>query len=223
LARRLSLLPVVLLLLLPVAAAAEGETAQDLVYEAADAIDAAVEKRRMGESVAADRLLNDAEDYLVLAERLEPDLSQIRFERARLFHVDGQADVAETMLTDAMAAELEIVDHARAVTLLNAIRTDLGKPTITAQWRTATNARNVGVGLLVGGAIASVVGYVVSFSALSDGAYNQEPINGLQRDVGLVTAAIGGGFMVGAGITVVGGQVQLGQVEAILPGPWRLE
>ncbi|MCP4868477.1 MAG: hypothetical protein GY898_07140 [Proteobacteria bacterium] len=222
-ARRLSILLGLALALTPAAASAEEESAQDLVYEAADAIDAAVEKRRMGESVAADALLNDAEEYLVRAERIDPDLSGIHFERARLFHVDGQADVAETMITDAMQEEFSIVDHAQAVTLLNSIRVDLDKPTVTAQWRSATGSRNFGVGMLVGGAVVSVIGYALSFSALSSGAYNQEPIDATQRDAGLVTAAVGGGFMVGAGITIVVGQVQVGQVEAILPGPWRLE
>lgn len=224
-ARRLSLLLGLglALALAPAAASAGDESAQDLVYEAADAIDAAVEKRRLGESIAADGLLNDAEEFLVRAERIDPDLSRIRYERARLFHVDGQADVAETMITDAMKAELSIVDHAQAVTLLNSIRLDLKKPTVTAQWRSATGARNFGVGMLVGGAVVSVIGYALSFSALSDAAYNQTAVDGTQRDAGLVTAAIGGSFMIGAGITIVGGQVQVGQVEAILPGPWRLE
>jgi hypothetical protein len=223
LARRLPLLFGLFLLLSPAGVAAEGETAQDLVYEAADAIDAAMEKRRMGEPIEADRLLNDAEEYLVRAERIEPGLSRIRYERARLFHVDGQADVAETMIMEAMADDMGIVDHAEAMNLLNTIRTDLDKPTVTAQWRGATQAGRMGLGFLVGGAIASVVGYAISFSAVSDAAYDQVPIDAAQRDAGLIAAAVGGGFMIGGGITIVGGQVRFGQLEAILPGPWRLK
>ncbi len=225
-ARRLAIaVGLAVALAVPAGALAEDDlTAQDLVYEAADAIDAAVERRRMGEPIVADRLLNEAEDFLVRAERIDPDLGRIRYERARLFHVDGQPDVAETMILDAMqGTTLPIVDHAAAVTLLNSIRTDLGQPTVTQEWLSSTRTRDAGVGLFVGGAIASVVGFSIAFGAISEGAYQQVPIDGARRDVGLITAAIGGGVAIGGGITIVGGQVRVGQLETILPGPWRLE
>jgi len=70
---RLLLVPLIFLAGLPAGALAQEapeQRARDLLYEAADAIDAAQERIRSGYQLEADRLLTQAEQYLDKAERL---------------------------------------------------------------------------------------------------------------------------------------------------------
>ena len=218
------LLTFVLSLLVAPAAAQDADmSAQDLLYEAADAIDGAVREQQAGRDLEADRLLNRAEDFLNRAERIEPGLGRIAYERARLLRVDGDPDTAEKVLLGAMASpNLAIGDHTEAVSLLDSIRYDLGQPPVSVQWRRATSARNVGLGMLLGGAVASVIGYSVAFSTLADATYERSAVDAPRQQAGMALAAVGGGLAVGGGGLTIGGQVQVAQLESILPGPWRL-
>lgn len=214
----------ILLAWVPPAAAQESElSAQDLLYEASDAIDAALRERQSGRDLEADRLLNRAEDFLNRAERLDPALGRVSFERARLLRVDGEPDTAERVLLEAMAGpRLEFSDHAEAVILLDTIRYDLGRPPVGLQWRRSRGARDVGLGMLLGGAVASIIGYSLAFSTLADATYTRSPVDAQRQQAGLVMAAAGGGFAVGGGVLTIGGQVQVVRLESVLPGPWRL-
>jgi hypothetical protein len=210
------------LLAVPLEVRADDLDARDMVYEAADAIDQAVEELRQGRQTEADRLLTTAEEFLDRAERLDPSLSRVTYERARLYKVDDQPDVAEALLLGAMTERLEISDHVQAVELLDDIRADLELPTIGEEWRRATAARDLGVGMLIGGAIASIVGYGIGFQSLAGATYQQQEVDVLQQRVGLGIAAGGGGVALGGGFVMIGGQVKVRRLEAILPGPWRL-
>lgn len=197
-------------------------TAWDLIYEAADSIDQAAAKVQAGQQLEADRLLTRAEQFLDRASRADPSLSRIAYERARLCRVDGQPDLAEGILVRAMAEQMEIADHVRAVALLDAVWHDQGGPPLAARWRRARLPRDLGTGMLVAGAVASLVGYSVAFSSLAETTYAQaEPDLPVQR-AGLGICAGGGGVALAGGVLAIGGQVQMGKLERILPGPWRL-
>ena len=220
------LVPIIILVCVPVGAAAQvapEQTARDLLYEAADAIDEAEDRIRAGSQLQADRLLTQAEQYLDKAERLDPTLSRVAYERARLYQVDGQPDIAEGILLVAMTEQLRISDHVQAVGLLDQIRQELDKPTIGLEWARARTTRDLGIGVLIGGAITSIIGYSVAFSSLAGSTYDRaEPDLATQR-AGLVISAAGGGIALGGGIVTIGGASRVGKLEAVLPGPWRLE
>ncbi len=222
---RLLLVPLIFLAGLPAGALAQEapeQRARDLLYEAADAIDAAQERIRSGYQLEADRLLTQAEQYLDKAERLDPTLTRVAYERSRLFQVDGQPDIAEGILLVAMAEQLQIGDHVQAVGLLDRIRRDLDKPSIGLEWERARTTRDVGVGMLIGGAVTSIVGYSIAFSSLAGSTYQRaEPDLAAQR-AGLVMSAAGGGVALGGGIVTISGGSRVHKLEAVLPGPWRL-
>jgi hypothetical protein len=220
------LVPLIVLLCFPAGAAAQvasEQTARELLYEAADAIDEAQDRIRAGSQLEADRLLTQAEQYLDKAERLDPNLTRVAYERSRLYHVDGQPDIAEGLLLQAMTEQLRISDHTQAVDLLDRIRRDLDKPSIGLEWSRARTSRDVGIGVLIGGAITSIIGYSIAFSSLSESTYaRSEPDIAAQR-AGLVLTAAGGGIALGGGIVTIGGASRVGKLEAVLPGPWRLD
>lgn len=220
------LVPLLLLLALPASARAQvppEQTARDLLYEAADAIDAAQERIRAGYQLEADRLLTQAEQYLDKAERLDPSLSRVAYERSRLYQVDGQPDIAEGILLTAMTEQLQIGDHVQAVGLLDEIRRELDKPSIGLEWSRARTTRDVGVGMLIGGAVTSIVGYSIAFSSLAGSTYERAEPDLAAQQAGLIISAAGGGVALGGGIVTITGGSRVHKLEAVLPGPWRLD
>jgi hypothetical protein len=198
-------------------------TAADLVYDAADAIDEARAHFDEGRMVDRDRAITAAERFLDQAERIEPGLTRIQYERARLQQVDGEPDVAQKTLLVLMRDEMATVEHVRTAELLDSIRADLKLAPVGLVWRRTTTARNVGLATLGGGLGAVVAGIVLAF-----GTYAQDTADGRERNtqaaqrVGFVMAGIGGGLVVGGGVVTLGAQAQLGDMKAWLPGPWRL-
>ena len=198
-------------------------SALDLVYEAADAIDEALEELRAGRQRDADRLLNRAERFLDEAARLAPDLRRVQFERARLLQADGDPARAEGMLISTMYSAMETRDHVRAVGVLDDIRSDLGKPTVGVQWQRTTAVRNVGLATIVAGTITSIIGFGLGFDSLAQDTYNRVGSPDLaSRQAGLALGLAGAGIAgVGGGLTL-SGEFGRRSLRMVLPGPWRL-
>lgn len=211
----------------PVTATAEGSAARaeatDLVYEAADALDQARAEFEAGRLGEAERLISQAEKDLELAAKLDPATPRLGFERARLHRFDGQPEEAEILLTEWMSSDLPFAEHVRSVDLLNAIRGDLSRPTVGVEWKQAQDLRNVGIGMLAGGLIASLVGVGIGFGTFAQEAYSgvtDEGIGGNRFGWGLTF--VGAGVAVGGGAMTLAGQLKIIRLRRVLPGPWRL-
>lgn len=211
-------------LLLPcVALAADEGRALDLVYEAADTIDTARQQQRGGSQAEAERLLTQAERFLDEAQRLDPDLKRISFERARLLQADGDPERAEALLEFAMHGALEPGDHVLAVSILDDIGRDLGKPTAGARWERATLARDVGAATLAAGVLVAIAGFAGAFDSLAQDTYDRVSEPDLsKRQAGFALAGVGSGLALGGGITLAIGEGQRARLRLVLPGPWRL-
>lgn len=211
-------------LFLPTTASAQGSAeAADLVYEAADALDQARAELEAGRQSSAEKWISKAERQLALAREIDPDLPRLGFETARLHRLDGTPEIAEEVLVASMLSELPFGEHARSVDLLNAIRGDLGKPTVGAEWRQIQLVRDVGVATIAGGLVASVIGFAIGFGTFAQEAYTgvtDKGIGGNRFGWGLSIA--GGGVALGGGVLTIAGQVRLVRLRGILPGPWRL-
>jgi hypothetical protein len=214
-----------LLCVLPSTAAAEGvsATAADLIYDAADAIDEAREHLDNGRISERDRALTAAERFLDQAEAIEPGFPKIRYERARLQQVDGEAGIAEATLLTLMHEDLPTVEHVRTAELLDSVRAELSLPPVGLVWQRTTTARNVGLASLGGGLAATLGGIAVAFgSYAADTADGRERTTQHIQTAGFILAGIGGGISVAGGAVTLGAQARLGSMQAWLPGPWRL-
>jgi hypothetical protein len=213
-----------LLLLAPSHARAQGSAdAADLVYEAADALDQARAELEAGRQSSAEKWISQAERQLERARELDPDLPRLGFETARLHRLDGTPDIAEEVLVASMLSELPFGEHVRSVELLNAIRVDLGKPSVGEEWRQTQLLRDVGIGTVAGGLVASVIGFAIAFGTFAQEAYTgvtDKGIGGNRFGWGLSIA--GGGVAIGGGVLTLAGQTRLVRLRRILPGPWRL-
>jgi len=197
--------------------------ATDLVYDAADALDQARAEFEAGRKGEAERLLSQAEKALAEAADLDPTTPRLGFEQARLHRMDGQSEDAELLITTWMTGDLPFAEHVRSVDLLNAIRGDLGRPTVGVEWKQAQDLRNVGIGVLAGGLVASVVGFGIGFATFAEEAYSgvtDKGIGGNRFGWGLSIA--GGGVALGGGVMTLAGQLKVLRLRRILPGPWRL-
>lgn len=212
------------LVVAPAPASAQGSSeAIDLVYEAADALDQARAEIEAGRQGAAERLISQAERQLAQAREIDPDLPRLGFETARLHRLDGQADLAEEVLVASMLGELPFGEHVRSVDLLNAIRGDLGKPTVGAEWRQTQLLRDVGIATTAGGLVASVIGFAIAFGTFAQEAYTGVTDKGIGGNrFGWGLSIVGGGVALGGGVLTIAGQVKLVRLRSILPGPWRL-
>lgn len=198
-------------------------SALDLVYEAADAIDAARAELEAGRQREADRLLNRAERFLDEAARLAPDLRRVQFERARLLQADGDPSRAEALLLTVMHGPMAPRDHVRAVSTLDDIRDGLGKPTAGAQWRTTTAVRNAGIATIGAGIITAIAGFAGGFDALAQDTYHRvDSVDTSPRQAGLAVGIAGAGIAGFGGALTIGGIVERGKLRFVLPGPWRL-
>ncbi len=213
-----------LVLCLPPAAQAQGSAqATDLVYEAADALDQARAELEAGRQSSAEKWISQAERQLAEAREIDPDLPRLGFETARLYRLDGTPEIAEEVLVASMLSELPFAEHVRSVDLLNEIRADLHKPSVGAEWRDTQLLRDVGIGTVAGGLVASVIGFAIAFSTFAEEAYTgvtDKGIGGNRFGWGLSIA--GGGVALGGGVLTLAGQVRLVRLRRILPGPWRL-
>ena len=211
-------------LLAPRAALAQGSSeAADLVYEAADALDQARAELEAGRQSAAERLISQAERQLEDARAIDPDLPRLGFETARLHQLDGAPEVAEEVLVASMVGDLPFGEHVRSVDLLNAIRGDLGKPSVGAEWRQTQLLRDVGIATVAGGLVASVVGFAIAFGTFAQEAYTGVTDKGIGGNrFGWGLSIVGGGVAVGGGALTLAGQLRLVRLRRILPGPWRL-
>ncbi len=197
--------------------------ATDLVYEAADALDQARAEFEAGRDSEAERLLSRAEADLQRAGELDPTTPRLGFERARLQRMDGQPAEAELLLSEWMAGDLPFGEQVRSVDLLNAIRADLGRPTVGVEWRQAQDLRNAGIGVLAGGLVASLAGFAIGFGTFAQEAYTgvtDKGIGGNRFGWGLSIA--GAGVAIGGGAMTLAGQLKIVRLRRILPGPWRL-
>jgi hypothetical protein len=195
--------------------------ALDLVYEASDAIDEALQLIEDGEQLEADRLLNQAESHLDQAERLDPELPRVPLQRARLLQADGDPETAEQTLLLALRRPLQTDEHFGAVDLLDGIRSDLGRPPISADWRRAQGTRNGGLLVLGAGLATALAGFGAAFSTVAEDAYAGQPSPPAARRPGFVVAGVGGGIMLSGGIVLAFGEGRLARLRGILPGPWR--
>ena len=210
----------------PAPARAQGSAsseAVDLVYDAADALDQARAELEAGRQSAAERLISQAERHLAAARAIDPDLPRLGFETARLHRLDGAPEVAEEVLVRSMLGELPFAEHVRSVDLLNAIRGDLAKPTVGAQWRKTQLLRDVGIATVAGGLVASVIGFALAFGTFAQEAYTGVTDKGIGGNrFGWGLSAVGGGVALGGGVLTLAGQLRLVRLRGILPGPWRL-
>ena len=197
--------------------------ATDLVYEAADALDQARAEFEAGRDSEAERLLSKAEKHLERAAELDPTAPRLGFETARLNRLDGDPEQAEITLTTWMLGDLPFGEHVRSVDLLNEIRADLSKPSVGVEWRQAQQLRDVGIGVLAGGLVASLVGFGIGFGTFAEEAYSgvtDAGIGGNRFGWGLSIA--GAGVALAGGGMTIAGQVRVAGLRKILPGPWRL-
>ena len=200
-----------------------GARALDLVYEAADALDQARSEFEAGREGEAERLLARAEDFLDRAERMEPSLPRIAVERARLYRLDRQPAQAEATLLKSMRGDLDIVDHVKAVELLDRVRGDLGKPRVGLEWHKDQELRDAGIGILAGGLGASLAGFVIAFASFNEEVHNGITDAGVALNAfGWTLSTVGGGVAVTGGIVTAAGQSRLVKLRDVLPGPWRL-
>jgi hypothetical protein len=211
-----------LLMLLPSLALAQ-DAALEAVYEAADAIDLARSEFAAGRDDEGERLLQKAETQLDAAQKAWPSLPRLGFERARIALLRKRPADAETPLLGSMKEEMPTAEHIRMATLLDEVRQLQGRPSLGAQWSKSADVRNAGVATLAGGIALTVAGLAISYGSFKDSADNG--VTPARRDLnrlGWGLAAGGGALAAGGGALTVVGQVQLGQLRAILPGPWRL-
>jgi len=206
----------------PAHAGQEEDKAADLVYEAADAIDEALAHLRAGRQRGADRKLSEAERFLDEAERLDPHAAGVTFQRARLHQADGDPAAAEALLLREMTRRLDVTDHTAAVSMLDRARGDLGRVPVGAAWKSASGARNGGIGVLAGGLVAAGVGFGIAFDTLAAATYDNTAAAGGPQTAGWVLAGVGGGLSAGGAGLLIGGQFQLDALRKVLPGPWRL-
>ncbi len=220
----LLLLAGLIALLAPEAARADAAMdASEKVYEAADAIDAARAEAQAGRTDQADQLLAEAEGLLREAAKLDPDLARVGFEQARIHLLRKKPTQAHAALTAAMRLEIPTGEHVRMAELLDTIRGDLGRPGLGVQWRRDRTLRDAGLGVTAGGAALAALGMAVAYvsfaQAAGDGVTDQ---NLSLNRFGWTLAGVGGGFALGGGALTVVGEVRLGGLRRILPGPWRL-
>lgn len=195
---------------------------RDLVYEAADAIDAAELERREGNQRESDRLLSEAERFLDDAWRLAPGDATVSLQRSRLLRLDGDPETAEAELIGALVHKLDPTIHGRGVVLLDQIRLDRGRPPVGSTWRTGTSMQLAGAAALGGGLALAVGGFAGAFDATAKATYAQRDVIPAQTTAGWVLAGAGGGVGAFGGALLIGGQLQLDALRRVLPGPWRL-
>lgn len=212
------------LLLVPVPARADSAMeASEKVYEAADSIDAARGEAQAGRAEQADRLLVEAERLLREAATLDPDLARVGYEQARIHLLRDKPTQAQAALKTAMKLELPTGEHVRMAELLDTVRSDLGRPSLGVQWRRDTAMRDAGIGVLAGGAVLTALGMVVAYVSFAGAAEDGVTEDNLSLNrFGWALAGVGGGITLGGGALTVAGEVRLGGLRRILPGPWRL-
>jgi tetratricopeptide (TPR) repeat protein len=221
--RPLTSLLLALLLFPCVALADDTGAAAEMVYEAADAIDAARAEQQAGRADEADRLLREAEVRLTEARKLAPDLARIGFELARIHLLRGDADAAHLTLEGALKLELPIEEHVRMAVLLDEVRAALGRPSAGASWKRSQQIRNGGLGVLAGGLAVLGVGLALAYISFDQAATSGVTEDNLQLNrFGWAFAGIGGGIAAGGGALTIVGQVRVETLRAVLPGPWRL-
>lgn len=220
--RALGLLLLCSLIALP-AAAADRDGAMEKVYEAADSIDAARAERDAGRDDEFTRLLADAEGHLAAARALDSTVPRIGYELARIHVLRDDHPAASDALLPAMRLEMPLEQHLSMVALLDDIRVHQGQATLGVAWRQSRDLRNAGIATVVGGLAAAAAGLVVAYTSFDAAAGQGVTDERLQMNqAGWALTGIGGGIAgAGIGLTVVG-QVQVGLLQGILPGPWRL-
>jgi hypothetical protein len=216
-------LAALLLLIAAPAVAADRDAALEKVYEAADAIDAARAEADSGRDDEAVRLLADAEGHLAAARALDPGVPRIGYELARIHVLRADGKAAADALAPALRLPMPLEQHLRMVSLLNEIRDGQGQPSLAVAWRRSHDMRNAGIATLVGGLAVTAAGLAVAYSSFDSAAADgvtQERLD--MNQAGWAITGIGGGVTAaGLGLTAAG-QVRVGLLQGILPGPWRL-
>lgn len=205
------------------AAPAWADEAQDAVYEAADAIDAARAEFEAGRDDAAADLLARATKSLDEAARLDPELPRVAFERARIALLLKAPERARTLLMPALRGELEGAEHVRMAALLDEALRAAGRPSLGAQWTRAGQLRDGGGALMAAGAGVAGAGVamaLVAFGNARDHGVSDGNTQANRAGWGLVAGG-GAALAAGAGLVTAGGVWQA-QLQAVLPGPWRL-
>lgn len=206
------------------AAAADRDAALDKVYEAADAIDAARAEQDAGRSDEALRLLADAEGDLASARALDPTLPRIGYELARIHVLREDSRAAADALLPALRLDMPLEQHLRMVSLLDEIRGTQGQAPLGVAWQRSQGMRDGGIGALVAGLAVTAAGLAVAYSAFVEAA---SPLGVTDErlatnQAGWALTGVGGGIAAaGLGLTVAG-QVRVGLLQGVLPGPWRL-
>ena len=209
-------------------AAADRHAALEKVYEAADAIDAARAERDASREDEALRLLADAEGYLASARALDASVPRIGYELARIHVLRQDSRAAADALMPALRLEVPLEQHLRMVSLLDEIRAGQGQASLGVAWQRSKGMRNAGIATIVGGLALSALGLAVAYTSfdaaaapvLHGGGVTDERL--ATNQAGWAITGLGGGVAgAGLGLTVAG-QVRVGLLQAVLPGPWRL-